>query len=168
MAAGKTTLGAPLAASMDFSFCDLDAYIEQNCNKTISQIFADSGVDAFRCIERDMLHKAVAEIDNAVISAGGGTPLFFDNMEYMNSVGTTLFLDASEPVLLRRLLEASATRPLVAGKSREQLAEYIHTELASRRAFYQKCKYTICADRLESLSQIQETVGLVKELLTNN
>lgn len=167
MAAGKTTLGAPLAASMNLSFCDLDAYIEENTHKTISQIFADSGADAFRLLERDMLHKA-AEKDNVVISAGGGTPLFYDNMDFMNSVGTTIFLDASEPVLLRRLLEASATRPLVAGKSREQLAEFIHTELASRRAFYEKCKYTICADKLESLSQIQETVDLVKKLLTNN
>lgn len=167
MAAGKTTLGAPLAASMNLSFCDLDAYIEENCHKTISQIFADSGADAFRQIERDMLHKA-AQTDNVVISAGGGTPLFFDNMEFMNSVGTTIFLDASEPVLLRRLLEASATRPLVAGKSREQLAEFIHMELAARRRFYQESKYTICADRLESLSQIQDTIGLVKTILTNN
>lgn len=168
MAAGKTTLGAPLAASMDLSFCDLDAYIEQSCNKTISQIFADSGADAFRLMERDMLHKAVAEMDNVVISAGGGTPLFFDNMDFMNSAGTTLFLDASEPVLLRRLLEASATRPLVAGKTREELAGFIHTELAKRRLFYEKCRFTVCADRLESESQIQETIGIVKKLLTNN
>ena len=86
MGAGKTTLGHALSKVLDMPFYDLDWYIESRMRKTVSQIFEERGEEGFRTIERNMLHE-VAEFENVIISCGGGTPCFFDNMEYMNQQG---------------------------------------------------------------------------------
>lgn len=82
MAAGKTTLGRLAAQLLNVEFIDLDAYIESRYRKRISDLFAERGEEGFRDIERRMLHE-VAEFDNVLVATGGGTPCFFDNMEYM-------------------------------------------------------------------------------------
>lgn len=86
MGAGKTTIGRALAKELDMLFYDLDWYIENRMRKTIRQIFDERGEEGFRTIEKSMLHE-VAEFENVIISCGGGTPCFFDNMEYMNQQG---------------------------------------------------------------------------------
>ena len=83
MGAGKTTVGKALAKELGIPFYDLDWYIESRMRKKVSQIFAEKGEEGFRKIEHNMLHE-VAEFENVVISCGGGTPCFFDNMDYMN------------------------------------------------------------------------------------
>ena len=83
-------------------FYDLDWYIENRLRKTIQQIFDERGEDGFRRVEYNMLHE-VAEFENVIISCGGGTPCFFDNMEYMNGQGETIFLQAEPEVLFRHL-----------------------------------------------------------------
>ena len=83
MCAGKTTVGKSLAKNMGISFYDLDWYIEDRFHKRIPEIFAEKGEEGFRDIERRMLHEA-AEFEDIVLSCGGGTPCFFDNMKYMN------------------------------------------------------------------------------------
>ena len=92
MGAGKTTLGRALAKATGMQFIDLDCYIEERFRKTIAQIFAEKGEEHFRDLERRMLHE-VGEFEDVIISTGGGTPCFFDNIEYMNSQGTTVYLD---------------------------------------------------------------------------
>ena len=94
MGVGKTTLGKALADRTGLSFIDLDLFIEGRYRKTIRQIFEAEGEEAFREIERKALHE-VAEFEDIILSTGGGTPCFFDNMTYMNSVGTTVYLKAS-------------------------------------------------------------------------
>ena len=84
MGAGKTTVGKELAKLAGLSFIDLDYYIEGRYHKAVSQIFAERGEEAFREIERNMLHE-VAEFEDVLISTGGGAPCFFDNMEFMNA-----------------------------------------------------------------------------------
>ena len=94
MGSGKTTLGKPFARAMQHQFIDLDWYIGERFHHTVQALFAERGEHAFREIERNMLHE-VGDFEDVLIAAGGGTPCFFDNMDYMNSVGDTVFLDVN-------------------------------------------------------------------------
>ena len=92
MGAGKTTLGKAFAKKYNLSFVDLDWYIEERFHKTVQELFAERGEDGFRELERNMLHE-VADFENVIISTGGGAPCFFDNMDFMNKSGITVFLN---------------------------------------------------------------------------
>ena len=162
MAAGKTTLGRALAKELGLQFIDLDHYIECRYRCTVSQLFADRGEEAFRQIERNMLHE-VAEFEDVIIATGGGTPCFFDNMEYMNAQGTTVFLEAAVEVIYTRLTIARVQRPLVVGKSEEELRRYITDMLERRAPYYRQAAHTFCADRLENTCQVEESVKLFKQ-----
>lgn len=83
MGAGKTTVGKDLAKALGVTFYDLDWYIESRMRRTVKSLFDERGEEGFRQIERNMLHE-VAEFENVVISCGGGTPCFFDNMDYLD------------------------------------------------------------------------------------
>ena len=164
MGAGKTTLGKAFARAMGLAFVDLDWYIEERYHKTVRQIFEERGEDGFRELEKRMLHEA-GEFENVVISVGGGTPCFFDNMEYMNSVGETVFLDVDVKVLFRRLKVAKQQRPLLANKTDEELMAFIVEALQKRLPFYSRAKYVFNGERLEDRRQIQQSVERLKELL---
>ena len=164
MGAGKTTLGKAFARAMRLTFVDLDWYIEERFHKTVSQLFAERGEEDFRELEKRMLHE-VAEFENVVISTGGGTPCFFDNMEYMNSMGDPVFLDVDVNVLFRRLKVAKQQRPLLAQKNDEELMEFIVGALQKRMPFYTKAKHVFNAEKLEDRHQIKESVQRLKELL---
>lgn len=162
MAAGKTTLGKALAKDLGLQFVDLDLYIESRYHATVSQIFAERGEEGFRQIERNMLHE-VAEFEDVIIATGGGTPCFFDNMEYMNAQGTTVFLDASVDVIFTRLTIARTQRPLVARKTDEELRSYITETLNRRLPYYSRATHSFCANQLENVKQISESVERFKE-----
>ena len=164
MGAGKTTLGKAFAHRMKLEFIDLDWYIEERFHRNISKQFADRGEDGFRQLERNMLHE-VCEFENVVISVGGGTPCFFDNMEYMNSQGTTVFLDVNTDVLFRRLRASTQQRPILQGKTDEELREFISKALTNRLPHYQKARYTFDGSQLENRSQIAESVNRLQGLL---
>ena len=127
MGAGKTTVGRQLALALGCSFYDLDWYIEMRYHRTVAQIFAERGEEGFRELERNMLHE-VAEFENIVLSCGGGTPCFFDNMEYMNSLGETVFLHVEPEVLATHLKMGKVERPLIKGKSEEELRKAFRTD----------------------------------------
>ena len=162
MAAGKTTLGKALARDLGLQFIDLDHYIESRYRCTVSQLFAERGEEAFRQIEHNMLHE-VAEFEDVVISTGGGTPCFFDNMDYMNAQGITVFLEASVNVIHTRLTIARTQRPLVANKSAEELRQYITDMLEHRNPYYTRATHTFCADYLENNCQVEESVKRFKK-----
>ena len=124
MGAGKTTLGKAFARKMNVPFVDLDWYIEERFHKTVGELFTERGETGFRELERNMLHE-VAEFENVVISTGGGAPCFFDNMEFMNRVGKTVFLDVHPDVLFRRLRIAKQQRPILQGKEDDELKAFI-------------------------------------------
>lgn len=164
MGAGKTTLGKALAKEMNLPFVDLDWHIEGRYHKTVQELFAEKGEAGFRELEKQMLHE-VAEFEDVIISVGGGTPCFFDNMEFMNSKGSTVFLNAGVDVLFRRLRVATQSRPLLRGKSDEELKSFITQALANRKEHYRKAVYVLNADELESNEQIKGTVSRLRALL---
>ena len=164
MGAGKTTLGKAFARAMGLTFVDLDWYIEERFHKTVSQIFTERGEEGFRELEKRMLHEA-SDFENVVISVGGGTPCFFDNMEYMNQLGETVFLDVDNKVLFRRLKVAKHQRPLLANKTDEELMTFIQEALEKRLPYYTKAKYVFNGELLENRYQIQQSVERLKELL---
>ncbi len=164
MGAGKTTLGKAFARELGLTFIDLDWYIEERFHKTVRQLFSERGEDGFRELERRMLHE-VGEFEDVVISTGGGTPCFFDNIDYMNTMGDTVFLDVSTDVLFRRLKVAKQQRPLLADKNDEELMAFICEALQKRLPHYTRAKHTFSADQLEDRWQIKASVEKLKEQL---
>lgn len=164
MGAGKTTLGKALARSLGLSFIDLDQYIESRYMKTVSQLFALYGESGFRDIESRLLREA-GQFEDIVLATGGSTPLIGDNMDYMRQSGLTVYLQCGLPTLLRRLRIAKGKRPLIAAMDDRELEEYIVKETARREPGYLKSEFVCPGDRLETRSQIDETVEFVKQLL---
>lgn len=166
MGAGKTTIGKALAREMGLDFYDLDWYIEDRFHKKIPDIFAEKGEEEFRNIESRMLHE-VAEFENIVIACGGGTPCFFDNMDYMNRQGDTFFLNATPNVLREHLGMGKSVRPLIQGKTPEQLTAYIEESLEKRMPYYLKAKQTINIEVIHTREEIQAYARQIKELSTD-
>lgn len=158
MGSGKTTVGKALSKETGMMFYDLDWYIESRMRKSVSQIFAEKGEEGFRKIEYNMLHE-VAEFEDVIISCGGGTPCFFDNMDYLNQQGDVVYLKATPETLYKHLLMAKVERPLLKGKSPEELIGYITEHLKERAPFYEKAKYTLDVNVLDEYDKIKESVA---------
>lgn len=147
MGSGKTTYGKLMAKELNLTFIDLDVYIESEERKTIDQIFKEIGEEGFRLLEKKAL-RAVSEIENVILATGGGTPCFFDNMEFMNSKGQTIYLRTSVRELRDRLKMSKSKRPLISGKDLRELEDFIAENLEKREPFYLKAKYILDTDDL--------------------
>lgn len=164
MGAGKTTVGKAFAQDTGRRFYDLDWYIESRRHRTVKQIFDEVGEDGFRRIERNMLHE-VAEFENVVVSCGGGTPCFFDNMEYMNSRAVTVYLKATPDVLFEHLKMGRTVRPLLLGKTPDEVKAFVRQQLEVREPFYSKASHTFDVSLLDNHLKIKNTVAQLRELL---
>lgn len=164
MGAGKTTLGKALARELGVPFIDLDWYIEERFHKTIRELFQERGEEAFRRLEHEMLHE-VGEFEDVVISTGGGTPCFFDNMDYMNAQGDTVFLEVRPDILFRRLRVATRQRPVLQDKTDEELRAFILQALEARLPVYTRAKYRLDGGQLENRREIAQSVSRVRALL---
>ena len=164
MGAGKTTVGKALAEDLGLTFYDLGWYIEHRMRKTIKQIFDESGEEGFRKIEHNMLHE-VAEFENVIISCGGGTPCFFDNMDYMNEQGETLYLKASPEVLYGHLRMGKSVRPLLLNKTPEEVKVFIQEQLQKREPFYNKAKHILDVSLMDNFDKIKISVKQARALL---
>ncbi len=158
MASGKTTLGQALGKHLNVEFIDLDLYIERRYRVTIKELFDQHGEAGFRKIEQSVLHE-IGEFEDVIISCGGGTPCFFDNMDYMNRQGTTVWLNASVQCLTERLLHNRSRRPLLANKTPQELEDSIVAGLAARQQYYSQAKYELSSDNLESDTDISTTIN---------
>ena len=165
MGVGKTTIGRALAKSLNLKFYDLDWYIESRRHKTVKQLFDENGEEGFREIERNMLHE-VAEFEDVVVSCGGGTPCFFDNMDYMNRQGETLYLKATPEVLYQHLKMGRNVRPLLLNKTQEELMTFITEQLSQREPFYSKARHTIDVSLLNNHDAIDRSVEKVRNIVT--
>lgn len=167
MASGKTTLGRAIARETGMQFIDLDFYIEQRFRKKVSEIFALSGEEEFRRIESAMLRE-VGEFDNTVIACGGGTPCFSDNMDYMNTRGETVYLEAPIEVIVRRILQAGPKRPIAASHTPEELPAFVESHLRERLKWYNKARHRLNAADLESRQAIADAVRRLLAILTQH
>lgn len=142
MGAGKSTIGKFAARHNDLIFLDLDHYIEEREGMEIREIFRLHGEDHFREIEKVSLAEVIAMKENLLVSAGGGTPCFFDNMARMNAAGTTLYLDLSSARLTDRLRRAKSKRPLLRTIEGD-LQVFVHKKLMQRAEFYAQAQIIV-------------------------
>lgn len=144
MGCGKTTIGSKLAKKLHYDFLDLDDFIERSENRTIAKIFKQEGEAGFRGLEQKHL-TILKEYNNIVVSTGGGTPCFYDNMDFMNQHGITVYLDMDVNSLCFRLKHGQKTRPLIEGKYDSELKKFVSQHLSERIAYYQQSKIIVNA-----------------------
>jgi shikimate kinase len=164
MGAGKTTVGKALAKELHMPFYDLDWYIESRMHKTVKAIFDERGEAGFRKIEHNMLHE-VAEFEDIIISCGGGTPCFFDNIDYMNRQGETVYLKATPEVLYGHLKMGKTIRPLLLNKTADEVQVFIREQLAQREPYYSKAKYVLDVNLLDDYEKIKISVEQLRNML---
>ena len=164
MGAGKTTIGRQLAMALGLQFYDLDWYIEMRYHKKVSEIFAEQGEEKFRDLEQRMLHE-VAEFEDVVVSCGGGTPCYADNIQYMNQQAETVYLKLEPEVLCQHLMMGRTVRPLIQGKTGDELLEYIRQSLAQREPFYSQAKHIVDVSLMDNFEKIAITIDLLRKEL---
>ncbi len=154
MGSGKSTFGRKLSEKLDYTLMDIDQVMEVVEKKTVNAIFQEKGEEYFRRLEADILHSSVLH-KNAVISCGGGTPCYFDNMDWMNERGLTIYLNMPPEILYGRLKERRAKRPLIANLTDPQLKDYIFQKLSEREIFYLQSKMIIDVSAMETKDRIE-------------
>lgn len=159
MASGKSTIGKELAQSLDFQFIDIDSFIEQRHGMSVKMIFEFHGEDYFRKVENEALMEVTQLEGNVIVASGGGTSCFYNSVEYMNEHGLTIYLRVEVEELLSRLIQSKDDRPLLWGKSKEELNEYIIRVLDQRKKYYEQAKYTVDMQKvgIEELAQMVKT-----------
>ncbi|MGY5356027.1 shikimate kinase [Wenyingzhuangia sp. IMCC45467] len=146
MGCGKSAISNALSKSLNLKRIDLDDYIEARENKSIANIFADKGEIYFRKLETSCLQELLDNKEEFILSLGGGTPCFGNNMEIINQKSTSVYLSANIPTLVERLLPEKTKRPLIARISDDELAEFIGKHLFERRHFYLQAKIAVSVD----------------------
>ncbi len=139
MGCGKSTAGKGLAKKLGYEFIDLDELLEANEGRTISEIFANDGEEAFRKIEQATLASTFG-LEHVIIATGGGAPCFFDNMAQMNAHGLTIYIQMTPEGLMERLQGGMDHRPILKGKSPQELHRFIAEALEKRNPFYTQAK----------------------------
>jgi shikimate kinase len=158
MGCGKTTLGKKFAKKQGFELVDLDHAIEQATGSTVADYFSAHGEEAFRKLESETL-KNYPYADHTVIATGGGTPCFFDNMEWMNTNGTTVYIELSPVALAKRLEKGMAKRPLLRGLSAKGIVEFIENKLIERGPFYQQASIILSGINLTADGILNAVLG---------
>jgi shikimate kinase len=157
MGSGKTTVGEELAQALNYQFIDLDTYIEEKHKKTIKVLFEFKGEEYFRQIENKALREVSAMMGDTVIASGGGTSCFYNSVDFMNKLGITIYLRVEVSELVARLIDSKKDRPLLWGKTKEELNNYIIRVLDERKKYYEKAKIIIDFKDL-NVEQIASTI----------
>lgn len=137
MGSGKSTIGQLLAKELAYQWIDLDELIIARNKMSVSKIFSTYGERFFRKEEATVLRNT-QNLDKALISCGGGTPCFENNMAWINQHGLSIFIDPAIPILLDRLLKGQDKRPLLREKHTQELEVFISQKLTERRAIYEQ------------------------------
>ena len=153
MGSGKSFTGKQLSVTFDIPFIDMDYAIEEEEGKTISAIFEEKGEPYFRQLERDFIMDLEME-ETAVIATGGGVPCFNENMNVLNTIGVTIFLDVDKEIIVSRLLKGLDTRPLLTGMNQYDLEFYYDRKMKERRPFYEKANFSLKHQDIEVISDL--------------
>lgn len=158
MGAGKTTAAKRLARRLGWDVADTDALFEEKYRISVDDFFQKYDEPLYRKLESEIL-KSTGDSDHIVISTGGGTACYFDNMEWMNQHGLTVFMQISPKAAVDRVLHSRHKRPLARGKSEEELLKFVSRHYASRMPFYAQAKITVKSEDfdLDALMQRIET-----------
>jgi shikimate kinase len=144
MSSGKSTIGKHLADKLFLPFIDLDIYIEKKEKKSVSDIFKNKGEIYFRLIEHKYLKEILISDQTVVLSLGGGTPCYADNMNLINTANAiSFYLQTSIKVLVDRLTKEKDDRPLIASLEDNKISEFVAKHLFERRVFYEKANFII-------------------------
>ncbi len=156
---GKTTLGKEIARKYNYHFVDMDEEIVANEGKSIEQIFDLSGELHFRQLETELLRSIINKDGNWIVSTGGGTPCFNQNMSIINENGISIWIDPSAQALTNRLWHSDnkENRPMIKNKTKHELAEFINIKLLERSQFYSQAKHQLHSDDIK----LEEIVDLL-------
>jgi shikimate kinase len=152
---GKSSLGFYLSKLMWRPFIDTDNRIIMKMNKSIAQLFDEQGEDSFRQIEHGILSEVIAS-QSSVISTGGGMPCFRDNMNIMNGCAVTVYLEVPADKLFEHL-RTDTRRPLIKGKTDDDLRTYINTALEQRLPYYTQADITVQSHNKTPVQLAMET-----------
>ncbi|HCE53524.1 MAG TPA: shikimate kinase [Lutibacter sp.] len=157
MASGKSAVGKILAVNLNVQFVDLDNFIEEREKLSIAQIFQTKGEIYFRKIEGVYLRELLNSKESFVLSLGGGTPCYGNNMDFIENKSTLFYLKASITTIFERLKNETSQRPLVAAIGAENLKEYIAKHLFERTPYYERAQNTILVND-KNLAQIVDEI----------
>lgn len=158
MGSGKTHWGKALAEKLQLPFYDLDKIITETQGKSITEIFSEQGEEYFRQLERDLLHDIIEKHPAIVLSCGGGTPCFFNNIDFMKKHGTVVWLNSSIEALTERLKKEKNQRPLIKDISDDDLRSYILKKMNDRRLYYEQADVHVIEETVTLDSLIQQTI----------
>lgn len=155
MGTGKSHWSKQWAALNNMTFIDLDVLIETAEGQSVIDIFENAGEDYFRVKEASILRDQLLH-DNCIISCGGGAACFYDNMQWMNENGFTVYLSATAPYILKNVMDEKEKRPLIKNVNEAELLFFVEQKLKERVSFYNQAKLTLEAETLneKSLDQI--------------
>lgn len=141
---GKSSLAKRLSKALGVGYVDTDTLVEQSVGATVADIFHYEGEEYFRRAERGVLESLVAEGYNGIVATGGGLPTWRDNMERLNGMGTTIYLQRSPEQILSRLSAyGREKRPMFRGKSDEELLQFMREHIAEREPYYAKANVVV-------------------------
>ena len=163
MGCGKSSVGKKLSQKLNVKFIDLDSVIEKKYSKSISQIFNDLGEIKFRRIENSELSSVLSNYKKCVLSLGGGTPCYHDNMSLILSYTKNIFfIDVNSEILSERLFKKKEKRPLISSiETIDEMKQFINKHYFERRPFYSMATHSIKSKRNDSKNVVKEILSLL-------
>ena len=157
MGSGKTHWGRLLSEKLSMRFFDLDEQVTEHAGKSIAEIFATEGEEHFRLMEKEVLYIVSESHDSFIMACGGGSPCYFNNIEYMNQSGTTVWINTPIDTLFQRLIGEKEKRPLIKQLSDEQLKGFIAKKFSDRKIYYEQASVTVDEEPVQ-LDQLIEKI----------
>ena len=164
MGSGKTLVSKELSILNNFKIFDLDTEISKQNNRSITEIFKEKGEIFFRKTEKEVLEKILSTEKNIILSLGGGTPCYYNNIDSINEKTISVFLKTNVKTLAQRLSSEKDKRPLIQNISNEDLPEFIAKHLFERNPFYNQAKITINTDNLSTKEIAEEILSQIKQI----